>query len=39
MHCCKICGRTELTTPELEFRVSEDGEEYCAEHLPKKVVT
>jgi hypothetical protein len=39
MHCCKICGRTELTTPELEFRVSDDGEEYCAEHLPKKVVT
>ena len=36
MHRCKICGRTELTTPELEFRVSGDGEEYCAEHLPKK---
>jgi hypothetical protein len=36
MHRCKVCGRTELTTPELEFRVAADGEEYCAEHLPKK---
>jgi len=39
MHHCKICGRTEVSTPELEFRVAGDGEEYCAEHLPKKAVT
>ena len=36
MHCCHICGRTEHTAPELEFRVAADGEEYCAEHLPKR---
>jgi hypothetical protein len=39
MHRCKICGRTEVTTPELEFRVAGDGEEYCADHLPKKAAT
>ena len=39
MHRCKVCGRTEVTTPELEFRVAGDGEEYCAEHLPKKAST
>ncbi len=36
MHRCHVCGRTEQTTPDLEFRVAADGEEYCAEHLPKK---
>jgi membrane associated rhomboid family serine protease len=34
LHHCKICGRTELTDPNLEFRVARDGEEYCMEHLP-----
>lgn len=34
LHHCKTCGRTELTAPDLEFRVSRDGEEYCMEHLP-----
>ena len=34
LHHCKTCGRTELTDPELEFRVARDGEEYCMEHLP-----
>ncbi|MDQ6940093.1 MAG: rhomboid family intramembrane serine protease [Verrucomicrobiota bacterium] len=34
LHRCKTCGRTELTDPDLEFRVSRDGEEYCMEHLP-----
>ena len=33
-HACKICGRTEVTDPALEFRISADEEEYCAEHLP-----
>lgn len=35
MHRCAVCGRTELAHPELEFRVSRDGQEYCVEHLPK----
>lgn len=35
MHRCAVCGRTELAHPELEFRVSRDGQEYCLEHLPK----
>jgi hypothetical protein len=34
LHCCKTCGRTELTDPDLEFRVARDGEEYCMAHLP-----
>jgi len=36
IHRCTVCGRTEQSAPELEFRVSSrDGEEYCLEHLPK----
>lgn len=35
LHRCAICGRTEEAAPELDFRVARDGEEYCAEHLPK----
>jgi Rhomboid family len=35
LHKCAVCGRTELTDPDLEFRVSRDGEDYCMEHLPK----
>jgi hypothetical protein len=35
MHQCAVCGRTELVAPDLEFRVSKDGQEYCTEHLPK----
>lgn len=35
LHKCATCGRTELTDPDLEFRVSRNGEEYCLEHLPK----
>lgn len=34
LHRCKTCGRTELTDPDLDFRVARDGEEYCMEHLP-----
>ncbi len=34
-HTCKSCGRTEIDNPLLEFRVGADGEEYCAEHLPR----
>jgi membrane associated rhomboid family serine protease len=34
LHKCAVCGRTELTDQNLEFRVARDGEEYCMEHLP-----
>lgn len=33
-HVCKVCGRTEISDPTLEFRIAGDDEEYCAEHLP-----
>ncbi len=36
LHRCKVCGRTEASTPDLEFRVAGDGEEYCLEHLPSR---
>lgn len=35
VHRCKICERTEVSAPDLEFRVAADGDEYCVEHLPK----
>jgi membrane associated rhomboid family serine protease len=35
LHRCAVCGATELSDPNLEFRVSRDGEEYCIAHLPK----
>jgi hypothetical protein len=35
IHRCAICKRTEKDDPDLEFRVSSDGEEYCIDHLPK----
>jgi membrane associated rhomboid family serine protease len=34
LHHCAICGATELTNPNLEFRVARNGEEYCLAHLP-----
>ena len=36
LHHCKICGRTEVSSPDLEFRVASDGEEYCLAHLPSR---
>jgi len=33
LHCCHLCQRTELSDPELEFRVAADDEEYCLDHL------
>ena len=36
LHHCKVCGRTEVSSPELEFRVASDGEEYCLAHLPSR---
>lgn len=35
LHRCEVCGRTEQTASDLEFRVAKDGHEYCLEHLPK----
>lgn len=32
-HHCKSCGRTEISDPELAFRMAADGEEYCEDHL------
>ena len=34
LHRCASCGRTELSDPDLEFRVTSNGEEFCREHLP-----
>lgn len=33
LHRCVVCQRTELSHPELEFRVARDGNDYCLEHL------
>lgn len=35
LHHCAVCGATELSDPNLDFRVARDGEEYCMPHLPK----
>src|SRR5436853_2584734 len=32
---CACCGATELSDPNLDFRVARDGEEYCTAHLPR----
>lgn len=37
LHHCAMCGATEQTNPNLEFRVARDGEEYCLAHLPSAV--
>jgi membrane associated rhomboid family serine protease len=35
LHKCAVCGATELSDPNLDFRVARDGEEYCIAHLPQ----
>jgi membrane associated rhomboid family serine protease len=35
IHRCGVCGKTEEHDDALEFRVCEDGQEYCEHHLPK----
>lgn len=32
---CSVCGATEITHPDTNFRVGQDGLDYCEEHLPK----
>jgi membrane associated rhomboid family serine protease len=39
LHKCAVCGATELSDPNLDFRVARDGEEYCIAHLPKAEAT
>lgn len=34
-HRCSVCGATDISHPDYEFRVGKDGEDYCMEHLPK----
>ncbi|MGI8601922.1 MAG: rhomboid family intramembrane serine protease [Verrucomicrobiales bacterium] len=34
-HQCHACSKTDQSDPHLEFRVAEDGEEYCVNCLPK----
>lgn len=36
LHRCATCGRTEVSAPDLEFRVADNGHEYCLDHLPKR---
>ena len=36
LHCCAVCGRSDRSHPELEFRVARDGNDYCMEHLPSR---
>lgn len=38
LHRCATCGRTEISNPELDFRVSADGHEYCTAHLPARKI-
>jgi len=33
LHCCVVCGCTEVTMPDAEFRVARDGQEYCQAHI------
>jgi hypothetical protein len=33
-HTCITCRRNDIEDPEMEFRIGEDGQEYCTEHLP-----
>jgi hypothetical protein len=33
-HECSVCGRTEQSDPDSEFRIGVDGREYCDQHLP-----
>lgn len=32
-HSCAKCGRSDISDPDLEFRMADNGEEYCEDHL------
>ncbi len=32
-HRCAECDRTEISDPDLDFRMSADGKEYCSDHI------
>lgn len=34
-HSCEVCGRTDASHPDLDFRIGDDGRELCADHLPE----
>lgn len=34
LHACAVCGATDISHPDVDFRVSADGKEYCTNHLP-----
>ena len=36
LHQCVVCQRSDVSHPELEFRVARDGNDYCLEHLPSR---
>lgn len=36
LHRCVICKRSDISNPELDFRVGRDGNDYCMEHLPNR---
>src|SRR6185437_2262197 len=40
LHYCHICGATEMSAPDMDFRVSfSNGQEYCSKHLPSALPT
>ena len=36
LHRCVVCQRSDISNPELEFRVARDGNDYCMEHIPSR---
>lgn len=34
-HTCAACQKSDISDPQLEFRIAADGEEYCTAHLPE----
>jgi len=36
IHRCFVCGRTEKSHPSVDFRVGEDGNDYCSQHLSNR---
>lgn len=32
---CHVCGATDISDPDKEFRVGQDGNDYCLDHLPE----